>query len=583
VRIRFRTQSRTADRRPRTGFNHSAIAVVLVLGFSVVHAQDAPPAQPPAPVLPARVGVENGQPLSLSLADAIKLTLEQNNDVTIARLELDASRQDIRLAEGVYDPRVLNAISFQRTVNANASAIGGAVNGRLEQDLFAGSVGLDGLSPWGGGRYTFDFTSSRNETSNQFARLNPQFPAALSVSFAQPLVRGRSMDAERRQIQLARRAVDLTDRQLLQVLMDQLTLVEQAYWDLVFAASNLDVQATALAQAESQVASNERQARQGTLAPIDVVEAQTQVSTFRYSVASAQQALTEAENRLKTLMLANRQAEEWNRPIVPADVNERADPGLALPEAVKLAMDRRPELAAIDTQRAQNEIDRAYFSDQAKPQLDVVGTYTLSGLAGGALQGTTNPISGDDAALLARLNDLSERAGLTPLQSTPQTGTSVPNFLVGNYSESLGNLFSRRYPTALVQLQMELPIGNTAARANLARTRIEANQITRRREQMEQAIEAEVRNTLQAVRSSQQRLDAAASARRNALEQYESERRRFESGLSTVFLVLERQQTLVTAQAAQLRARADLNQAAALLERAVGGTLERHGIALTTR
>ena len=127
---------------------------------------------------------------------------------------------------------------------------------------------------------------------------------------------------------------------------------------------------------------------------------------------------------------------------------------------------------------------------------------------------------------------------------------------------------------------MELPLGNNAARANLARTRIEANQITRRREQMEQAIEAEVRNTLQAVRSAQQRLDAAASAHRNAREQYESERRRFESGLSTVFLVLERQTTLVTAQAAELRARADLNQAIALLERAVGGTLERHGVKL---
>jgi outer membrane protein TolC len=558
-----------------------AVTTLLTLGLAVAHAQDAPPAQPPAPVLPARVGVEDGQPLSLSLADAITLTLEQNNDVTIARLQLDASRQDIRLAEGVYDPRILNAISFQRTVSANASAIGGAVNGRLEQDLFAGSVGLDGLSPWGGGRYTFDFTSSRNETSNQFARLNPQFPSGLSVNFVQPLVRGRAIDAERRQIQLARRAVDLTDRQLVQVLMDQLTLVEQAYWDLVFAASNLEVQATALAQAESQVASNERQAREGTLAPIDVVEAQTQVSTFRYTVASAQQALTEAENRLKTLMLANRQAPEWSRPIVPVEVNERAAPGIRLPEAVKLAMERRPELGAIDTERERNEIDRAYFSDQSKPQLDVVGTYTLSGLAGGALQSTPNPISGDDAALLLRLNELSERAGLTPLQPTPETGSSVPGFLVGSYDESLGNLFSRRYPTALVQLQMELPIGNNAARANLARTRIEANQLTRRREQMEQAIEAEVRNTLQAVRSSQQRLDAAASARRNAREQYESERRRFESGLSTVFLVLERQTTLVTAQAAELRARADLNQAIALLERAVGGTLERHGVKLS--
>jgi HAE1 family hydrophobic/amphiphilic exporter-1 len=141
-------------------------------------------------------------------------------------------------------------------------------------------------------------------------------------------------------------------------------------------------------------------------------------------------------------------------------------------------------------------------------------------------------------------------------------------------------VFERRFPTALVQLQMDLPFGNTTARANVARTQITATQIQRQRQRLEQSIEAEVRNALQAVRSSEERLDAASSARRNALEQYESERRRFDSGLATVFLVLERQTTYVVAQARELRARADLNQAIAFLDRAVGGTLERHGVAL---
>jgi HAE1 family hydrophobic/amphiphilic exporter-1 len=447
----------------------------------------------------------------------------------------------------------------------------------------AGTVGVDSRTPWAGGRFTVDFTSSRLKSSNQFARLNPQFPSALSASFVQPLSRGRTIDPERRQILLARRAADLTDRQLTQVLMDQLTLVEQAYWDLVFAVRSLEVQTTALSQAQSQVASNERQAREGTLAPIDVVEAQTQVSNFRQNVASAQLALTEAENRLKNLMLASREAAEWRQPLVPSGVEDRPAPSLSLDEATRLALARRPELGALQTALAQNDIDREFFADQAKPQFDLVGTYTLSGLAGGALQGAGNPLDGDsDAALLARLNDLSARAGLDPLPvPPPSSGAAVPPFLVGNYSESLGNLLSRRYPTAIVQLQMDLPIGNNTARANLARTHIVANQIARQRQQLEQAIEAEVRNTLQAVQSSQHRLDAAASARRNALEQYESERRRFESGLSTVFLVLERQTALVTAQAQELRARADLNQAVARLERATGGTLDRHAVQVT--
>ena len=306
----------------------SGVLVVCLLALPSATAAQQDPQPPPAIVLPQRVGVQSAQPLPLTLSDAIRLTLEQNNDVSIARLERDAARQDLRAAEGVFDPRILPAFTFQRTVSANASAIGGAVNGRLEQDQLAGTLGLDSRTPWAGGRFTVDFTSSRLKSSNQFARLNPQFPSALSASYVQPLSRGRTIDPERRLILLARRAADLTDRQLTQVLMDQLTLVEQAYWDLVFAVRSLEVQSTALAQAQSQVASNERQALEGTLAPIDVVEAQTQVANFRQNVASAQLALTEAENRLKNLMLSSRQAPEWQQPIVPSEVQDRPSSAL---------------------------------------------------------------------------------------------------------------------------------------------------------------------------------------------------------------------------------------------------------------
>ena len=529
-----------------------------------------------------RVGVGEA-PLSITLGDAIRMTLEQNNDVAIARMDTNVARQNVLAALGVYDPRITPNFAYERTVSANTSAIGGATEGRLERTEISGGAGMFGRTPWGGGRFTIDFSSSRLDTSNQFARLNPEFPAAFTASYTQPLFRNRAIDTDRRTILLARRAVDLTDAQLLQVVMDQLTLVEEAYWDLAFAARNLDVLTSALEQARGQVASNERQAKEGTLAPIDVVEAQTQVSRFRQAVASAQQALTEAENRLKRLMLADRNAAAWNRPIVPVDLAERTAPSLGLEEAVKLALVRRPELKALDSSRAQNEVDRAFFRDQTKPQLNLVGGTTLSGLSGDPLSTTSEPPVGgnSDAALLARLNELSMRAGLTPLPTPPpSSGSTVPQFFVGGYGTSLSNLFARRFPTAIVQLQVDLPLRNQTARANLARAEIQSTQLARRRQALEQAIESEVRDTLQAVRSSEQRLEAAASARRYALEQYESERRRFDSGISTVFLVLERQTALVTAQASELRARADLNQAIAQLERAVGSTLEWHGVKL---
>ena len=540
-----------------------------------------PEGQPPV-VLSPRVGVSTGAPRPLTLDEAIRLALEQNNDVSIARMDIAIAREDIRAAQGVFDPRLIPTLSYQRSTTASASAIGGATNCAVEQNQLAGAMAFDGRSPWAGGRFSVDFAATRLESGNQFARLNPQFPSSLGASYVQPLLRGRTIDAERRQILLARRAADLTDAQLSQVVMDQLTLVEDAYWNLVFAARNLEVQAQALAQAQAQVTSNERQSQGGTLAPIDVIEAQTQAANFRQAVASAQQSLTEAENRLKRLIAASRTADIWSQPIAPADIADRPLPGLSLDEAMRLALARRPELVALDTTRAQNEINQRFFRDQAKPQLDLVGAYTLSGLAGGPLASTGDPLGGTDAAFLARLNDLSLRAGLPPLDTPPPTaGTAVPDFFVGGYGASLSNIFARRFPTAVIQLQVDLPFRNTTARANVARADIAATQIARQRQQLEQAIEVEVRNALQAVQSSQERLDASSSARRNALEQYESERRRFDAGLSTVFLVLERQTALVTAQAQELRARTDLNQAIAFLDRAVGGTLERHGVKLT--
>jgi len=509
--------------------------------------QQAVAPAPQQPVLPPRVGV-GGPPLPVTLEDAIRRALEQNSDVALARIATHSAAEGIRAARGAYDPRLIPALSFQRAVNASASALGGAVRGRVEVRQLAGSAELSGLAPWAGGSFSVDFTSTRISTSNQFSRLNPQFPAALGITYTQPLFRNRRIDAERRAIQIAQRAADLSAAELTQTVMDQLMLVEQAYWELVYAVRHLDVQVAALAQAEGQVASNERQAREGTLAPIDVVEAQTQVATFRQAVASAQQSLTEAENRLKLLMLTSRDAPEWHRPLVPADPVDREAPSWSLDEAVLLAVKRRPELDAIQSAQGRSDVDRRFFQDQVRPQVDLVGGVTLSGLAGGALN---------------------------------ETDESTPDFLIGNYGTSLGNLFARRFPTAVVQLQVELPLRNTTAKANVARAELAGSALARQRLQLEQAIEAEVRNSMQAVQSARDRLSGAASASRNAQEQYESERRRFDSGLSTVFLVLERQAALVSAQARELRARTDLNQALALLDRAVGGTLDRHNVTVT--
>lgn len=570
---------------PATSRIDVALLFSLVFLSTAAHAQEPPAPAAQVPRLPPRVGVAAAPPLSLTLDEAVRLALEQNNDLAVARLETQAARQDIRVAQGVFDPLFVPSLSYERTVSPTASALGGGTQGRVEQDQFAGTFQFTGRSPWAGGRYTADFTSTRVETSNQFTRLNPQYPSSLSLAYTQPLFRGRTIDAERRQILLARATADLTDVQLSRVLIEQLTLVELAYWDLAFATRNLEVQSAAVEQARSQVASNQRQAEAGTLAPIDVVEAQTQVANFQLNAALAQQALAEAENRLKSLMLTDPGERVWSRVLVPTEPVDLPVPELSLEEARRTALARRPELAELETVRTQNEIDRRFFRDQARPQVDLTGSYSVSGLAGTPfVSGGGDPLGGgSDAALLARLNELSLRAGLEPLESAPPaSGSSVPTFLQGGYGRSLSNIFARRFPTTLVQLQVSIPVTNRTAEANLARVDIIDTRIQRERQRLEQVIETDVRNALEAVQTSQTRVSAANAARRNALEQYQSEQRRFEAGLSTVFLVLERQTTLVTAQARELRSRADLNQALASLDRATGSTLERHGVTLTS-
>ena len=174
---------------------------------------------------------------------------------------------------------------------------------------------------------------------------------------------------------------------------------------------------------------------------------------------------------------------------------------------------------------------------------------------------------------------LSRSAGLGELPA-PSTGAPIQDFLIGGYGQSLQTLAQARFPTARVDVRFQLPLRNRTAEANLAVARIQREQVRSQRLQAEQAIEAEVRDAIQGVRSGRGRLAAGTAARASAQEQYESERRQFEAGTSTVFLVLQRQTALVAAQARQIQAETDLETAMAFLRKALGEGLEYWNVLL---
>lgn len=528
-----------------------------------------------------RVGVDVSNQLPLTLNHAIRMALKDSNDIEQSRIDVQIAEYNLTAARGIFDPVVSSENYYERSTTPTSSSLGGAgASGAVTQVDQTGSARLGGFSPFGGGSYQLDFSSTRLTTTNQNVRLNPQYPTAATLTYTQPLLRGFRFDVNRRNIEIAKRNLSLTDAQFRQRAIDVIARVEQAYWDLAFALRNLQVQIDAVKQARLQVESNNRLVAKGVLAPIDIVAANTQVTTFEQNVYNAQEAVTQAENILKTLILPDRTEALWSRALTPVTPVTLESPRVPLETAMKAALDNRPELAQLRTSGDINDINVRYLRDQTKPQVDLVGTYSTVGLAGSFVT-TPTTTGGTTSVLTQRVNDLSVLAGLPPLAVTTSTSTIAPG-LVGGYGQSIRNLIGQNYPTARVGVRISLPLRNRTAEANLGGALALGNRITGQFKQTEQIIESEVRNAIQALRSAEARLGAAAATRASAEQQYGSEQRQFRAGTSTVFLVLQRQTDLLAARARELQAQTDLNKAISQLHRATGNTLIANHISVRT-
>jgi outer membrane protein len=560
-----------------------AIAGILACSFCVaVLGQDAeptpvpqrvppkivPPADlpdDPAPVAPnfeaplrplpssERVGIDNARQLPLTLEEAIRLALENNNDIDASRNDRQIAEFNLRGSRGVFDPLIAAESYYESATIPTASLIGGAVNGAVTQRRFFGSGGISGFTPGFGGSYAVRFDASRFTTSNTNAFLNPQYPSVLSFSYIQPLFRNRSIDSNRRNIEISKRNVNISDSQFKQSAANVVAAVEQAYWDLTFALRNLQVQIDAVKQARDQFESNRRLVEKGVLAPIEVVAATAQITTLEQGVYSAQEGITRAENALKALLLDDRTSAQWSLAITPISPIDRESPRIGLELAVAEAIRNRPEVEQLEEAAAINAIDQRFYKNQTKPAIDLVGSYASQGLAGTE----------------------------TPAAINPTTGLSrVPPNLVGGLFTSLGNLAAQDYPTYRVGVTIGIPWSNTVAKANLGRSLVEANRLGNIRAQTEQLIEAEVRNAIQALRSAEARLSSALAARIAAEQLAESEERQFRAGTTTFYLMQQRQIELVAARGRELQAQTDLNKSISEFHRAIGNTLAANNITL---
>jgi outer membrane protein TolC len=540
--------------------SYRCLLLLLLCSHSLL-AQKAPlpiasnePATPDLPALqpleiPARIGIQGESKITLD--ETIKKVLDNDRDLEVARIAAQESVFGVSGAKGYYDPILgLNAFRL-RSVTPVASLLGGSASGKLTQKELYADPQLSGNFPFFGGTYKLDFSSARQSSDSTFLTLNPQFPSAVNLNLTQPLWRGLRFDQNRYRLQVSRKNVSLSNEQLRQRVIETVTQAIQAYWELDYAYRNLAVQIEAVRLAEQQDLSNRRQVKQGILAPVDVIQTQTQIATFQQNVFTAQAGLTRAENVLKQLILPTRQDALWGSALVPVTAMgaDSATPDLST--AVKEALASRPEIAESKVNVDLNTLDSRLNREQAKPQINAVAQLTAQGLSGHPVPFVVSPI----------------------LQELGLTGGTLPAIFPGGYTQSLNNVYNGRFPTVQLGVQMSLPIRNRTALAQVAVGLAEGKRLAAQQEAISMAVEADVRNSLQSVVAARSRLDSAQAASKFAEEQYSSEQRQFQAGTSSVFLVLQRQTDLIAARSREIRAKADVGNAIADFDRATARTL----------
>lgn len=525
-----------------------------------------------------RVGVDKAKRISLTLRDALTMALENNRDIEVERLNVQMTDYDLAASRGFYDPSLTASIFYDRRNTPVANPLAGGQNGGLLTDNVTGNMSLSQRLQHQGGLLQATFNNDRATTQNVFNAINPQFTSSLNISYTQPLWRNRVTDQGRRQILINKKKLDISDAQFRQRAIEIISQVQRAYWDLVFARRDYEIKSESVDLARTQLKHNERLVEAGSLAPADIISARVELERRNDESEATIDAIQRAENSLKSLMLQPVNSEEWQSELVPVETPQiDSTSQMPLPDAVRLAFQNRPEMEQYRLKGELNKIDLDFFRNQTKPQIDFVVNYGTVGVAGDPRR-EANFFTQSNLLLTQRVNDLSRLAGLPLLPVND--ATPLPAFIIGGNGQSLANLFKNDFRTWRVGLNINLPIRNRTALAQLGRAAAEGKQIDVQKQKLEQNIEVEVRNALQAVETSRRRVEAARNSRINAELQYQSEERKFDAGQSTNFFVLDRQNALSAARGRELKALTDYTKAVAELQRVMSTTLSSNNVSV---
>jgi len=505
--------------------------------------------------LPPASGADTRPEVRLSLDDAVKLALDRNLDIAVQRLNPQINDIAISSLQSVYKPTLTSQVFSRATSQPATNTIAGSnlAGAAIEQTLTTYNGGISQAFPWGGGNLSVALNNNRQSSTAQTSLYNPVYNANWSGTYTQPLLRGFKTDATRQQIQVTKINRDISDVQLKSIITNTLSNVRNAYYDFLFAVESVEVARRSLDLATKLVQDNQTRVQVGTMAPIDVVQAQSEQATRTQALVTAESARRTTELALKRLIVGGADDTNWGAQLIPTDQPSFQPVEIDVEAAIRRALGERTDMEIAKKNVSANEVTLRYLNDQTLPQVDLLATYGLIGLGGSQL--------------------ITEGTGVN---------RTVIGSLPGGYGDSLGSLFRSNYPTWTVQMNFSYPLGLSSQQAAVSRARVQLNQVQAQLKQIELQIATEVTNAAIQARNSAEAVQAAQAARELAQKKLEAEQSKFEVGMSTNYFVVQAQRDLSDAQNSELRVVLNYRKALVEMERAQSTTLQNLNITLLT-
>jgi len=541
--------------------------------------------------------------LELSLQDAVELALENSLDIAVQRYYpwiADASILKAKaggagfstpgalfgsssafLPSLSYDPTVTSTILIDdRSTPVNNPFISGTGTGaatlsalQTHTTQFNNQISRSFET---GTSLSVGWNNTRSSSTSTANLFNPAVQSTLTIGFSQALLNGFGIAVNTRNIRIAKNNRKIADWAFAQQAITTITNTITAYWELVFARANVKVDEQAITVSQKLYSDNKKQLDAGTMAPLDVTRAQSELATDRQNLIVARTVQLQDEQILKNAItkdplapdIVNVEIITTDQPTQPAAIENPS-----FEDSIKEAFAKRPELQEQLYNLKNADIDIQATRNALLPSLTLSGQYNSVGLAG------NSPIKGASTLSANQLLPILDVNGnpvvvngvpiFEPVQSAPVIGTNQQGFTTAQ-----SQVFHSRFPDYSVQLALSLPLRNRSAQADSARAILTERQQETVLQQLKNAALLDVRNTYIALTQDRAQVDAASEARQLQQETFDAEQKKYRLGASTVYNVILTQRDLIAAQGTELRALANLEEAKANYERALGRTLD---------